>query len=227
MLIFNDLNFKIYLFLSAGNCQISEVAINNDNNEIYLGTNFGCIIVAELRSLKPITVFRPYQREVKFIITLNNINDNNSDLNNENIDEEEQQTTVMDEAKIGSSNNKYESGQQQVPGQHQKIANSFSAIKNIWPFNKSNMENKNTNKFTSNELNRNTINNLQMKKSKSVQPFVTIGRGYRNLLDRFTNSNETRNNECIYPKLNSKAIKLKDASQFYAIIWESGFWNFS
>lgn len=198
------------------------MAINNDNDEIYLGTNFGCIIVAELRSLKPITVFRPYQREVKFIITLNNINENYLDSNNETFIEEENQTPVINE-KIEI--NKSESRQQQLSLQHPKIANSFSAIKNIWPFNKSNVENKN--KFTSIEQPRNTIGNLQQKKSKSVQPFVTIGRGYRNLLDRFINSNETRTSESNYLKLNTKAIKLKDASQFYAIIWDSGFWNFS
>lgn len=38
--------------------------------EIYVGTSWGCIIVAEAASMRPITVFRPHQHEVRAILTL-------------------------------------------------------------------------------------------------------------------------------------------------------------
>lgn len=34
------------------------------NDEIYIGTQWGCIIVAEMESLRPITIFRPYEEQV-------------------------------------------------------------------------------------------------------------------------------------------------------------------
>lgn len=39
-------------------------------NEIYIGTTWGCIVVAERESMRPITVFRPYNEEVAAILTL-------------------------------------------------------------------------------------------------------------------------------------------------------------
>lgn len=39
-------------------------------NEIYIGTTWGCIVVAERESMRPITVFRPYQEEVCAILAL-------------------------------------------------------------------------------------------------------------------------------------------------------------
>lgn len=39
-------------------------------NEIYIGTTWGCIVVAERESMRPITVFRPYQEEVCSILAL-------------------------------------------------------------------------------------------------------------------------------------------------------------
>lgn len=44
-------------------CQISALATHN--TELYIGTTWGCLIVAELQTLRPISVFRPYENEVR------------------------------------------------------------------------------------------------------------------------------------------------------------------
>ncbi|XP_017968519.1 leucine-rich repeat serine/threonine-protein kinase 1 isoform X2 [Drosophila navojoa] len=51
-------------------CQISALAAHN--TELYIGTTWGCLIVAELLTLRPISVFRPYENEIKAIITMPN-----------------------------------------------------------------------------------------------------------------------------------------------------------
>lgn len=48
-----------------GRCQITAVCVLNEN--IYVGTSWGCLIVAESSTLTPITVFRPYEEEVQYI----------------------------------------------------------------------------------------------------------------------------------------------------------------
>lgn len=40
------------------------------DNELYIGTTWGCIVVAERASMRPITVFRPFQEEVSAIVAL-------------------------------------------------------------------------------------------------------------------------------------------------------------
>lgn len=40
------------------------------NEELYIGTTWGCIVIAERRTLRPITVFRPYEEEVRAIVPL-------------------------------------------------------------------------------------------------------------------------------------------------------------
>lgn len=37
------------------------------NENVYVGTSWGCLIIAESTTLTPITVFRPYEEEVQFI----------------------------------------------------------------------------------------------------------------------------------------------------------------
>ncbi|XP_050423466.1 leucine-rich repeat serine/threonine-protein kinase 1 [Adelges cooleyi] len=51
--------------LSPGKCQITSVCTVGD--ELYLGTAWGCIVVVEQETARPITVFRPYEQEVKCI----------------------------------------------------------------------------------------------------------------------------------------------------------------
>uniref|UniRef100_A0A1S4G9X9 non-specific serine/threonine protein kinase n=1 Tax=Anopheles gambiae TaxID=7165 RepID=A0A1S4G9X9_ANOGA len=52
--------------LSPGKCQISALAVLG--NELYVGTTWGCIIVVERGSLRPTTVFRPYEEDVRCIV---------------------------------------------------------------------------------------------------------------------------------------------------------------
>lgn len=57
--------------LSPGKCQVSAMA--SFDNDLYIGTTWGCIIIVEKESLRPITVFRPFQDEVRAIIPLNRV----------------------------------------------------------------------------------------------------------------------------------------------------------
>ncbi|XP_065214793.1 leucine-rich repeat serine/threonine-protein kinase 1 isoform X2 [Planococcus citri] len=54
--------------LSPGRCQVTSICVME--NEIYIGTTWGCIVVAERESMRPITVFRPFQEEVCSILAL-------------------------------------------------------------------------------------------------------------------------------------------------------------
>lgn len=40
------------------------------NTELYIGTTWGCIVVAERLTMRPITVFRPFEEEVRAIVPL-------------------------------------------------------------------------------------------------------------------------------------------------------------
>jgi hypothetical protein len=51
--------------LSPGKCQISSLAVLR--NELYIGTTWGCLIIVEKASLRPITVFRPFEEDVRII----------------------------------------------------------------------------------------------------------------------------------------------------------------
>lgn len=54
--------------LSPGRCQVTSLAVQG--RELYIGTTWGCLIVAEASSLRPITVFRPYEDEIRVILPL-------------------------------------------------------------------------------------------------------------------------------------------------------------
>ncbi|CAH0558750.1 unnamed protein product [Brassicogethes aeneus] len=54
--------------LSPTNCQVTSLVILN--SDLYIGTTWGCIIIAERTSLRPITIFRPYEEEVRAIVPL-------------------------------------------------------------------------------------------------------------------------------------------------------------
>ncbi|KAG1714290.1 Leucine-rich repeat serine/threonine-protein kinase 1 [Nymphon striatum] len=53
--------------LSPGRCQVTALAVLGAS-EIYIGTTWGCIVVAEGLTMRPITVFRPFVEEVKAIL---------------------------------------------------------------------------------------------------------------------------------------------------------------
>lgn len=48
--------------LSLIKCQISALCAHGQ--ELYIGTTWGCLIIAEVNTLRPIAVFRPYENEV-------------------------------------------------------------------------------------------------------------------------------------------------------------------
>lgn len=50
------------------NLQVTSLAVLNE--ELYIGTTWGCIIIVERLSLRPITIFRPYEEEVRSIVPL-------------------------------------------------------------------------------------------------------------------------------------------------------------
>lgn len=53
--------------LSTEKCQVT--ALEACRNQLYIGTTWGCIVVAECNSLRPITVFRPFEGKVCQIIS--------------------------------------------------------------------------------------------------------------------------------------------------------------
>ncbi|XP_034249520.1 leucine-rich repeat serine/threonine-protein kinase 1 isoform X2 [Thrips palmi] len=54
--------------LSPGRCQVTALAVQRA--ELYIGTTWGCVVVAERATLRPITVFRPFEEEVSAIVPL-------------------------------------------------------------------------------------------------------------------------------------------------------------
>lgn len=167
------------IIFTAGSCQITTISCNDDNDELYVGTNSGCMIVAESGgSLKPITIFRPYNHEVKFILAI-------PEYVNSHTKFIDQSKTII------------ESEVQNTP------QTGRNALRTLWPFNKSNRMIKD-----SRNVNEDVQLDIEDNKKKRRKPFVSLGRGYRNLLDRFINT--------------SKCI---ESNNLHAIIWDSGKWN--
>ncbi|XP_049820088.1 leucine-rich repeat serine/threonine-protein kinase 1 isoform X2 [Aethina tumida] len=54
--------------LSPTNCQVTSLVILN--TDLYIGTTWGCVIIAERSTLRPVTIFRPYEEEVRAIVPL-------------------------------------------------------------------------------------------------------------------------------------------------------------
>jgi hypothetical protein len=53
---------------SPGRCQVSTLAVVG--SLLYIGTCWGCLVVAETGSLRPVTVFRPYSEEIESLVSL-------------------------------------------------------------------------------------------------------------------------------------------------------------
>lgn len=62
------MSISIEEHLSPGRCQVTAMAILD--LELYIGTTWGCIIVVESITMRPITIFRPFEEEVKAILPL-------------------------------------------------------------------------------------------------------------------------------------------------------------
>ncbi|KAJ8705805.1 hypothetical protein PYW08_012851 [Mythimna loreyi] len=54
--------------LTEDKCRVTALCALRD--ELYIGTAWGCVIVADAASLRPLTVFRPYEEDVQVIIPL-------------------------------------------------------------------------------------------------------------------------------------------------------------
>lgn len=52
----------------AENFQITSMAVIDQ--ELIVGTTWGCVIIIEGGTMRPITVFRPYEDEIRHILTL-------------------------------------------------------------------------------------------------------------------------------------------------------------
>uniref|UniRef100_A0A147BMZ4 non-specific serine/threonine protein kinase n=1 Tax=Ixodes ricinus TaxID=34613 RepID=A0A147BMZ4_IXORI len=62
------LSISIEEHLTPGRCQVTTMALVD--TELYVGTTWGCLVVAEASTMRPITVFRPFEEEVKAILCL-------------------------------------------------------------------------------------------------------------------------------------------------------------
>eukprot|EP00092_Neocalanus_flemingeri_P073050 GFUD01090055.1.p1 GENE.GFUD01090055.1~~GFUD01090055.1.p1 ORF type:complete len:201 (-),score=61.65 GFUD01090055.1:35-616(-) len=52
---------------SPGRCQVSTLSVVG--NLLYIGTCWGCLVVAETGTLRPVTVFRPYGQEIQSLVS--------------------------------------------------------------------------------------------------------------------------------------------------------------
>lgn len=235
------------MLLLAGSCQVTAIAINEDNHEFYVGTNSGCIIVAESNCLKPITVFRPYAHEVKFILTFPEYK---LFLNYQTATTTTNEETIIDEGKFAKIEEEEKKNANKTDNKNAFRNSLHQVSSNFWPFSK-----RNPNKATIKEINKNSNKQQQnsritTKSSSSIcesrtnksllsrrRPFVAIGRGYRNLLDRFiytsssssttnkTNASLRSDSQLIVMEGENNMHRLKDSNSLHAIIWNAGNWN--
>ncbi|CAM1297638.1 Uncharacterised protein g1884 [Pycnogonum litorale] len=133
------MSISIEEHLSPGRCQVTAMAILG-TSELYIGTTWGCIIVAEGSTMRPVTVFRPFEEEVKAILPICYVRPTESSPKTE----------------------------------HNVVAEK-------------------------------TIRNLPM--------IITVGRGYRSLLSRYTTL-----------PLNSIGHSVVDHRSTYAFLWRSDSW---
>ncbi len=55
-------------YFSPGRCQISSMCVQR--GKLYAGTSWGCLVVADAASMRPLSVFRPYSQEIQAIIPM-------------------------------------------------------------------------------------------------------------------------------------------------------------
>merc|ERR1712012_1143760 len=59
---------------SPGKCQVSTLSVVEDL--VYVGTCWGCLVVAETSSLRPVTIFRPFSAEIESLTSFVPTQDN-------------------------------------------------------------------------------------------------------------------------------------------------------
>ena len=78
---------------SPGRCQIASMVVQED--KLYIGTSWGCLIVAEAIAMRPITVFRPFSEEIQAIVAIKEskpIETNVSTPKKKNVNDDETKT---------------------------------------------------------------------------------------------------------------------------------------
>lgn len=201
------LSISIEDHFRPGNCFVTAMAASStappgsSGNEVFFGTNTGCIIVAELSSLQPITVCRPHE-EVTFIITI----DSSKTI----------EPSPATETDIEPADNRSPS---EITGTTGSLKSRASSM--LWPFHtkhskkhadrdKKGKGDKGTEEADSNKQTTTTT-------AKQIKPFITIGKGYRNLLDRFIATDAAKT---LDPQHGN-------ATGTYALVWKSGYWHFA
>ena len=58
---------------NPGRCQVASMALQAD--KLYVGTGWGCLIVADAASMRPVAVCRPYAEEIQAILPVTTAND--------------------------------------------------------------------------------------------------------------------------------------------------------
>lgn len=137
------MSISIEQHLNPSKCQIKSIAIMDD--ELYIGTTLGSLIIVEGSTMRPITVFRPFEEEIRLIIP-------------------------VDPKKLVHFSN-------------------------------------NLNVFESSDTN---YGRVWMKNKKFI---ITIGKGFRSLLDRYLNP------------LHDANTSLVTHSGLYCVMWSPGNWN--
>lgn len=136
------MSISIEQHLNPSKCQIKSIAIMD--NQLYIGTTLGSLIIVEGSTMIPITVFRPFEEEIRLIL-------------------------AVDPKKLVHFSN-------------------------------------NLNVFESSE----SYNKICNKNKKFI---ITIGKGFRGLLDRYLNP------------LHDATTGLVTHSGLYAVIWNVNNWN--
>lgn len=54
--------------LSPGRCQVTALAASR--GDLYIGTAWGCLIIADARTMRPVTVFRPHEEDVRAVVPI-------------------------------------------------------------------------------------------------------------------------------------------------------------
>jgi hypothetical protein len=139
---------------SPGRCQVASMTVHN--SKLNIGTSWGCLIITEADTLRPITVFRPFSDEVQAIVA------------------------IRDDHMLRSN---------------MKIPNIKSTVSS----------------------------KLQLKKTESVDQqvqqqslIVTLGKGYRGLIERYVTSNNRLDDE--------DEEETHDSSMMYALLWRPDDW---
>jgi len=175
--------------------------------ELYVGTTWGCIIVAEALSMRPITVFRPYQDEVRAILPIFPASHHNRNHTNAAANQNKRRKSTADSTKKSSEGVKSGSDQKLVSpssSSNKSISSSFSVSSSSTSCSST----TNPADYLNDETNEEEVT----ESPKGGPMVVTLGRGYRNLLSR-------------YAPMPKSVQQDANSRQMYALLWRANSWN--